>query len=351
MSHRRPAIAVPARNEEKRLPRLIAALGSQDWLHGGWRLPVVIVLNNCTDNSREAVLATAAHFPQLDIELFDLTLPPAESHVGWARRIAMDAALLKRCEVILTTDADAEPRPSWVSANLAAVAGGADIVGGRLIGDPDEERRHGKAFLRRAALVARHQQLADRLASLIDPLPYDPWPRHVHHTGGSLAIRADLYRHLGGLPPLACREDLALVSRARAAGARLRHAPDAEVVVSARLAGRTGNGMAECISGWIEDERCRRPILVEDPERAAARFRLRRELRELATPDGRWRNPHAPERLSLLSMAGGPIMERPLSLIERIAGDEPDAPCTRPIAEAIAQLEELVRDAERSHAA
>jgi len=346
-----PAIAVPARNEEQRLPGLIAALGGQDWLSGGRRLPVVIVLNNCIDNSREAVLDTAAHFPALQIDLIDMHLPPGESHVGWARRIAMDAAILKRPDTILTTDADAEPRSGWLSANLAAIAGGADLVGGRLVGNAREEARYGNRFLRRAGLIARHQTLADRLASLIDPLPHDPWPRHVHHTGGSLAIRADLYRHLGGLPPLACREDLALVSRARAAGARLRHAPEAEVVVSARLAGRTGGGMAECIAGWIAEERQGRPILVEDPERAMARFRLRRELRDLSTPDGRWRNPDAQERLSLLTMAGATIMERPLALIERIAGDEPDAPRTMPVGAAIARLEELVRDAERSDAA
>ena len=36
--------------------------------------------------------------------------------------------------VILTTDADAMPSDGWIEANLKAITGGADVVGGRIRG-------------------------------------------------------------------------------------------------------------------------------------------------------------------------------------------------------------------------
>ena len=109
--------------------------------------------------------------------------------------------------VILTTDADASPADSWVEANLRALAVGVDIVGGYIVGDPDEEARLGPGFLHRARLHARYGELRDELAALIDPLDHDPWPRHHDHTGGSLAVRSSVYRAVGGMDAVPFRED------------------------------------------------------------------------------------------------------------------------------------------------
>ncbi|WP_414831893.1 glycosyltransferase [Afifella sp. YEN Y35] len=343
-----PVVAVPARNEEERLPQLIGALARQTWLAGGHRLPVVIVCNNCTDASAAVARAAAVSAPHIALRLIEVTLTGSDNHVGIARRMAMEEAAASGATVILTTDADARPAPDWVLANLIALRKGADIVAGHLVGDEEEERRLGPGFMRRARLVARYQELLDRLAALIDPLPYDPWPRHSDHTGASLALRTELYCALGGLPPLPHREDLALVSRARAQGARLRHAPDVEVIVSARLEGRAKGGMADCIATWLEEEEAHRPLLVEAPERAEARFRLRRRLRDLAAADGTWRNASTEQTLSNLPVSAA---EPPLALIERLAGDEPDAPRTMPVEEALSYLEERLNHAANSFAA
>lgn len=277
-----PVVAIPARNEEALLPRLIAALGRQtvlDRLEAP--LGVVVVLNNTTDDSLRALARAASLAPRLRLRVEDAVYPPGRAHVGTARARAMDlAAEASPAGLILTTDADAVPSETWIEANLRAIEAGADIVGGRIVGDPEDEMRLGPGFRRRAGLHARYGALGDELAALIDPLPHDPWPRHRDHTGGSLAVRTAVYRAVGGMEPLSFREDIAFVSRVRAAGYLLRHPLDVTVTVSARTEGRAKGGMADCVAGWLREEAQGAPVLVECPEAVEARLRRRRRLRD-----------------------------------------------------------------------
>ncbi len=342
-----PVIAVPVRNEEQRLPRLLAALAAQDHLGAtAGRLRTVLVLNGCTDGSRRAALDTARINPALDLDLVE-TSPDAVSHVGAARRLAMERALAGSARspaatVILTTDADAVPARDWISMNLAAVAAGADLVGGHIVGDVEEEALLGTGFAARAAAIAQYTALADRLAALVDPLAHDPWPRHRDHTGGSLAVRGDVYAAVGGLPALPVREDLAFVSRVRAAGGLLVHPPSVRVTVSARLVGRAPGGMADCLTGWMRDEAEGRPVLVEAPDAIEARLVRRRLLRDLDGCGAEARRQVA-RRLGLDDAA---LVGSAAALIERFAPDEPDAPASVPVAPATARLAALIASRE-----
>ena len=277
-------MAVPARNEEALLPRLIAALGQQTVLDRlEMPLDVVVVLNNTTDKSLSVAKSAAAQNPRLRVTIEDVSYPADRSHVGSARRHAMDLARDAAPDgVILTTDADAVPSGAWVEANLRAIAKGADIVGGHVLGDAVEEALLGPGFQRRAALYALYGQLRDELATLIDPLAHDPWPRHHDHTGASLAVRSSVYRQVGGMDALPFREDLAFVSKVRAAGFRLVHPLDVLVTVSARTQGRAKGGMAECLSTWVRQEAEGVPVLFECPALVEQRLHRRRALRDLA---------------------------------------------------------------------
>lgn len=341
---RRPLVAVPARDEAERLPRLLESLSGQSWCVRGNRLTVVIVLNNCTDGSAEALSGLAPRHPQLDLVVRDVVLPPDQAHVGTARRLALDAALAAGAGgrvALLTTDADAQPEPNWIDANLAALDQGADVVGGRIIGDPGEEARLGPGFRRRVDRHLYYAELADRLADLLDPLPHDPLPRHADHTGASLAVRGEVYAALGGLPAVSFREDVAFVSRARAAGYALRHAPDVRVKVSARLVGRAPGGMADCLKAWIRDEAEGRPQRVEPVERLDARLRHRRALRTgTARPDSTI--PPAPSSSWTQGWAFDP--DTPAARVELWAADDLDARGEMDIETAIAALEALLRD-------
>lgn len=317
-----PTVAVPARDEEARLPALLVALAGQTWLaRNQGPLPVTVALNNCTDRSAAVVMEAQARHPRLRINLFEATLPTGAAHVGTARRRAMDEAWESLDHhpnaVILTTDADATPEPEWVEANLRAVAAGADAVGGLIIGDPEEEAQLGVGVLLRAGRQGRYAGLADQLAALIDPLVHDPWPRHRDHTGASLAVRAQAYAAVGGLPALPFREDLALVRRLRKASFLLVHPLDVRVGVSARLDGRAPGGMADCLRGWMRDAAEGRPHLVEAPADIVARLHSRRALR---LTEG---------------VAAG-------AAIERFAADDPDAAGVMPVDEAILALEALI---------
>ncbi len=339
-----PVVAVPVRNEERRIAGLLRALDAQSWCREpGRRLPVVLLLNNCTDRTSEAVEDVRHHLPSLHVEPIDVHLAAPVAHVGTARRMAMDraAALCPPGKgMILTTDADAEPDPRWIDATLRAVARGADLVGGKLYGNRQEEERLGAAFNARASAAATFAMHCDRLASLIDPSDHDPWPRHADHTGGSLAIRADLYRALGGLPPLPRREDLALVSAARAAGARLVHPLDVRVEVSARLIGRAQGGMADCLKAWLRAETDGLPLLVEEPARIERRLKRRRSVRDLA------HLPHPARGAAARALGIDPALvaadPSPGWLVEHFAPDEPDAEASVPVGEAIAGILDII---------
>ena len=232
--------------------------------------------------------------------------------------------------VILTTDADAAPANSWVEANLQAIAVGADIVGGRIVGDPVEEARLGSGFLHRARLHARYGELRDELAALIDPLDHDPWPRHHDHTGGSLAVRSSVYRAVGGMDAVPFREDLAFVSKVRAAGYRLSHPLDVIVTVSARTQGRAKGGMADCLRTWIREEAEGTPVLFESPAAVERRLRRRKAIRDLADVQPAI----ALRMLQDLGIEPGianTVGRSVAALIERHASDDPDAPadCAR----------------------
>ena len=184
-------------------------------------------------------------------------------------------ALAPNNSVLLSTDADAIPRQDWVEANLCAIASGADVVGGHIVGNKQEEASLGPGFVRRAARHLYYAKLVDRLTSLVDPLPHDPWPRHSDHTGASLAVRSEVYAAVGGMPVLPFREDVAFVERVCRAGYRLRHPLNVQVTVSARLDGRAAGGMSDCLKTWLAAEEGGVPHLVEDPQGMIFRMRHR----------------------------------------------------------------------------
>jgi GT2 family glycosyltransferase len=242
-------VCIPARNEEERLPRLLASLAAQDGVSARAPLRVVVLANNCTDGTVAAIrtLEDSGTLAPLALRLIEARFTGADAHVGTARRAALDAgadwltADGSPDGILLTTDADARLPAGWVAANLRALRD-ADVVGGRLVIDDDGATDPGLADLH--ARIERYWSGVRRLEDILDPPPHDPAPRHGDHTGASLAFSVALYRAVGGLPPLPCGEDNALVNLLRERGARLRHCPEVRVMVSARHQGRVSGGMA-----------------------------------------------------------------------------------------------------------
>lgn len=277
-------VCVPARNEAARLPTLLDALATQDW-HGA--IPVSLAINNSSDDSLAVVEAAShRHAGRLTIQVTERIFAPDFAHAGSARRLAMDAGLglLPALDdgALVSTDADSRPPPDWLSNIAAAFSQGADMVGGRIEIDSDEPLPPPVQRLRTAwdAYWAAVRAIEDA----IDPLPWDPAPRHGDHTGASLAIRADLYLACGGVPAIATGEDRAVVAAALAHGARLVHPANVYTRVSPRREGRADGGMAVAMQNLFASAqnniRPMAPAFAHWRDRAS----WRKELR--AQPDG-----------------------------------------------------------------
>ncbi len=242
MTERRFCVCVPARNEAARLPVLLDALAGQTI---GGSIPVALCINNSDDNSvAVAASLSTRHWGRLDLRVQDYVFPPKLAHAGTARgrAMAMGFAAIGGAGVLISTDADCRPPADWIAANLAAVAGGADIVGGRI--ELDDAEPIDPAVLAMRARLDGYWAAVRAIEDAIDPSPHDPAPRHGDHTGASLAIEAALYRAAGGVPAIPTGEDRALVIAGVAAGGRLAHPMSVWTRVSARTEGRAENGMA-----------------------------------------------------------------------------------------------------------
>jgi GT2 family glycosyltransferase len=269
---RNVVIAIPVKNEEARLNACLASLARQIIAPDH----IFLLLNNCTDRTVEIARAAALADPRIIIS--EVELEGSLANAGEARRLALASAagLAGPHGVIITTDADCQPDDGWTAKNLREIARGADVVCGaaRIVAEPGHAGLH--FDLAREAMYAA---LLDEMASLVDPDPADPWPRHQQHSGASIAMTSAILHAAGGAPRVPHGEDRALIERFRLVDAHIRHAPDIEVPVSGRLQGRAKGGMAESLS-----RRARQPDeetdaalepAVDAYRRVLARARLR----------------------------------------------------------------------------
>ena len=292
-AHRRcrAIVILPARNEEFTLLTALDALAAQvDEL--GAPLPsecfeILLLLNNCTDNSAGVARSWQAQHPRAPLHIIEKTLPPKAAHVGTARRLLMDTAWrrleqsFERPAGILSTDADTIVAPDWITQILCALARGADAVGGS-IRLKDGDLKSLPAGARRAYLRdRRYQRLVAELEYWLDPQPCDPWPRHLEHFGASLACTPEIYSRAGGMPPVKPLEDVAFVDALRRVGARLRHEPSVVVHTSGRLDGRAEVGLSGQLRIWQQMSDAQLEHRVFSAAWLAHRFRTLRLLREL----------------------------------------------------------------------
>ena len=273
-------VAIPVKNEAERIGACLQALDRQRPGHlGTHRLRVLLLLNDCNDGTGDVVRALQ---PSLStpVDIVEQAMAPGRAGAGFARRLAMEAAVrVPGIDVLLTTDADSLVAPDWLSANLAAIRAGADAVAGRAVIDPGEATLIPRSLHEADARECAYADLLDHIASLLDQDAGDPWPRHTEHSGASIAVTPAAYRRAGGVPAVALGEDRMLFAALRRIDACVRHAPEVSVVVSGRINGRAAGGMADTI---------RRRMIAPDPllddrlepaREAARRARLRQALR------------------------------------------------------------------------
>lgn len=282
---RNTIVAIPARDEAERIGPCLIALNQQI------QPPdvVVLLLNNCSDQTETIARSMARHL-RFRLEVIAGDLPPTQANAGNARRLAMAFAAdrVARSGILLTTDADAVVPPDWVARNCSGLRRGADIVCGRAVIDPSEAAMIPAHLHADDALECHLIALLDEIAWALDPEPHDPPPRHIEASGASLAVRAEAFRGVGGIPPIPAAEDRAFVRALWMMDARVRHDPAISVTVSGRIVGRAEGGMADAIRRRIVQQDEFTDDQVEPPTDAFRRYSLRRRARRAwaGSPDG-----------------------------------------------------------------
>jgi hypothetical protein len=192
--------------------------------------------------------------------------------------------------VILTTDADSRVSPNWLANNLAAIDAGADAVMGCISLDEEGELLPA-ALHRRGRLESVYETLLTELYGLFDPLDHNPWPHHATISGASVAITCEAYRGIGGLPGVPLGEDKALVAELLRRDAKIRFAPEVQVVTSGRVMGRAPGGVADtlrlrsCDPDAFCDEALQPFRIAIKRAKWRGRLRRMRRLGELASTD------------------------------------------------------------------
>lgn len=285
--HLRVSVIIPARDEERSIARTLDSL-AHSCDGSGRRLDartweVLLLCNNCRDNTAQVARTWAAHRPHLAIHVVEGLFTETEANIGTVRRTLMDAAC-NRLEslppdantprFIASTDADTYVARSWLWANECEIRAGADAVGGRILVEPDGNSASRKTYLRDTA----YRLLAAQLESQLDPQPTDPWPRHFQFFGASLCLTPRAYRAVGGIPPVPHLEDMALERELMRSDVRIRRSPRVRVSTSARQGGRVECGLSTQLSQWNDLERESKAWLVPSGEEIAWKARLRRRL-------------------------------------------------------------------------
>ncbi len=214
-------VVVPARDEELLLGRCLTSLARACrvlTVRGRCTVDVVVVLDACRDASADVVARHGG------VRLVEVTA----GNVGAARRAGVRAALAARPTAsrrtwLTCTDADSQVPPDWLVEHVRLADAGADVVVGTVHPDP-----------------------ADLTAAQWDAwrATHEPGRPNGHVHGANLGVRLSAYLGAGGFAPAPEHEDVDLVARLRAAGARVVASDAVDVRTSGRAVGRTPGGYA-----------------------------------------------------------------------------------------------------------
>jgi glycosyltransferase involved in cell wall biosynthesis len=212
-------VVVPAHDEEATVVECLRSLllAREQLLRGRPRLEcaIVLVLDDCSDRTAELVAG-------FDDRVVSLAI--GARSVGAARRAGAEHAMRPAARQWLAqTDADSTVPPHWLSEHAEAAESGVELLLGTV--EPT---------------FATFSPQQRRTWHRTHPLGH--LPGNVH--GANLGIDAALYRRLGGYAALREHEDVDLVQRARADGARVEASGGLAVSTSDRRLGRTPGGYA-----------------------------------------------------------------------------------------------------------
>jgi glycosyltransferase involved in cell wall biosynthesis len=194
-------VVVPAYQEAARIAQTLAALAGQ--ADRGFTL--LVVDNGSTDSTVEQAeaFATTAPFPVRVIH-------EPQKGVGCAVDTGFRYAIARGARLLARTDADCLPHPGWTRHARAALGGGAGMAYGRIRARRDEHGPAGRAGFR--VLVG----IASAFGRLRPAHRRGYRAPYRMHAGNNMAITADLYLAVGGMPRRPSPTDREFLNRVRA---------------------------------------------------------------------------------------------------------------------------------------
>jgi len=286
----RLTVAIPARDEADYVVRALEALAEQVGVDGKplehGLFDIVVFVNNCRDDTADAVRRFAARLPQIATDVIEDDLPLRAAHVGMARRCVLDRCARRFLEagradgVLASTDADTVVAPDWVAWTLREIKAVDAVAGFVDIDALERQRLMAPVRLLYARERAYRRALAE-LQVMLDPQPEDPEPRHASFVGASFAVTARAYVAAGGLPPLAALEDLAFCAALRRIDARVRHSMRVRATTSARWQTRVQDGFGTFMATLHDHAEQLQSFSVVHAERSIAQIAARAALRRL----------------------------------------------------------------------
>lgn len=305
-------VVVPAKNEEHTIKNTLAALYQQVDATG---VPIdkgvyeiIVLANNCTDATANVARQFALDHPDSLLHVVEHHLPAHQAHIGFARRVLMDEAyqrlimLGRQRGVIASTDGDTTVGGTWIHHTLSAISQGADVVGGRIVAQPQKTGR--RYYLQDVT----YRYLQSQVESTIDPSLTDPWPRHFQNFGPSLAVTAESYERAGRLPVLPALEDVRFYEALQRCDAHIRHCPQVRVLTSSRVQGRVAFGFSVQLQQWEHMMQQGMPLMVPGADYWIARFTWQKQVRYA------WQH----ESFVLLQFVARSLMLSPYELYDRM---------------------------------
>jgi hypothetical protein len=234
------AVAIPVRNEIALLPRALAAL-EVAMVEAGGHGAAVLVVNDTRDASADCIRDWALDAP-CDVALIEAEFDEAIRGAVHARRLALDcaAALVRPGGALLSTDADSHVAPGWITACLAELRAGFDFVCEDVRLDERELARLPDTVRRAGDAERAYFEVSERLWQLLTEGRAGAFAWRA--SGASMAVNAQAYRAIGGLPLPDIGEDVALCKHLLRRGYRAVQLSDAGTRTSARIDGRAAGG-------------------------------------------------------------------------------------------------------------
>ena len=220
------AAIVPAHNEEDQILSCLAALRAAARCPrlGGEQTILVVVLDDCTDNTRSIAQRLGV-----------TTIALKARNVGAARALGAQLALAAGARWLAFTDADTHVAPDWIAAQLALKS---DAVCGTVaVRDwgcySDDMRRHYETT-------------------------YTDADGHRHIHGANFGVSAGAYLRAGGFSPAESSEDVALVKALQASRASIAWSAAPRVFTSVRRLFRAPGGFGATLARVAQESQQRR---------------------------------------------------------------------------------------------